>query len=263
MSNKNLNSFKTKELEISILNEVEKNNKDIIKHNFNDEIVWIKRPRQTNSNIFHKMAYNMTKIKGLMPVEKKSKEQTLIHEVSKIQRLYEKGIKVPEVLGCNNNIFVLEDTGVTIKSYLRNKELNRNIFESKIKETLQLLINMHLKNEYHAGPQVKNYTIKNGIVYAIDFEDSFDSRFSLEDIQFRDFFLFLFSLTELKKDIDYKEIVDIYMRETKKIGIDKELKSIALKLNFLTKIVENRFLHNLFFDDVINTYKLIKTLQKL
>lgn len=53
------------------------------------------------------------------------------------------------------------------------------------------------------------------------------------------------------------------MKETKKFGIDKELKSIALKLNFLIKIVENRFLHNLFFDDVINTYKLIKTLQKL
>lgn len=199
MSNKDFNFFKTKELEISILNEIEKNNNDIIKHNFNNEIVWIKRPRKTASNIFHQMAYNITKIKGLMPVEKKSKEQTLVHEVSKIQRLHKKGIKVPEVLGSNNNVFVLEDTGITIKSYLKNKELNRNIFESKLKETLKVLIEMHLKDEYHAGPQVKNYTIKNGIVYAIDFEDSFDSRFSLTDIQFRDFFLFLFSLTELKK----------------------------------------------------------------
>ncbi len=260
---KTINFFVTKELEESVLNKIKVNNKEIIKHTYNDETVWIKRPRATKSNIFHKMAYSLTNIKGLMPVESKTKEQTLIHEVSKLQRLKEKRINVPKVLGCNSEVFVLEDNGITIKSFLRNKELEKTVFENRLKDTLNLLIKIHNNDEYHGGPQVKNYTFKNGVVSAIDFEDSFDKSFKLEDIQFRDFFLFLFSLTELKKDIDYKEIIDIYMKETKKEGIDKELKSIALKLRFLTKIIENKLFYNLFFDDVINTYKLVKTLQKL
>ena len=253
--------FNTIELE-NIVEDVIKNNKqDVIQAKFDNNIIWIKRPRESKSNLLHKLSYSITKIKGLMPVESKTKDEALYKEVSKLKRLKEKNINVPKVLACREDLFVLEDTGTTIKSYLKSDSINSETLESTLEKTVKTLSLIHNNNEYHAGPQIKNYTIKNDIISAIDFEDSFNENINLKDIQFRDFFLFLVSLTELNKEVNYKEIINIYQKETNNPTVDKELKDIALKLNFLIKIVENKFLNKLFSKDVINNYNLFKTLQ--
>jgi tRNA A-37 threonylcarbamoyl transferase component Bud32 len=257
--------FKNKKLEKKVLETVSTNKGEVIKLDYKKgkKRVWIKRGRESKSNLLHKSAYFITRIKGLMPVEAKTKEKALKHEVEKLQKLRELGIRVPKVLGCKDDYFVLEDTGITLKEYLKNPDIDSETLHKTLMKCVKLLAKIHNASFYHAGPQIKNYTIKNNKIYAIDFEDSFDDKYDLKELQFRDFFLFLVSLTEVNKEIDYRKIIEVYKRKTNNQTIDQELKSIALKLNFLVKLVEFKPLQKYLDDDVMYNYKLFKILQEL
>lgn len=242
---------------------IKENSTAVIQVEHEGKFYWIKRPREVSSNKFQKFAYNLTKIRGLIPVVEKTEKEVLFFEVSKLKQLKEKGINVPTVAGFQENYFVLEDTGKDVRSILRDKNTTLDEVEEILKKCVSLLAHIHKLNLYHAGAQVKNFTYKEGKVSVIDFEDSFDENASLKDIQFRDFFLFLVSLTDTWHEIDYKEIIDIYKNKTGNTTIDKELKKIAKRLNFLVRLVEFKPLYKHFSDDVLSNYKLIKTLQQL
>ncbi|PLY06076.1 MAG: hypothetical protein C0625_10620 [Arcobacter sp.] len=263
MIEKDFYFFNDSILEEKILTILKENQSNVLIVDYKDDYVWLKRPRESKSTFLHKLFYNTTRIRGLMPVEDKNKQETLYHEVTKLKRLKGKGINVPEVLGCREDFFVLENTGKCLKNYLKEPFITDTFLENTLESCVDVLSSMHNSSEYHAGPQIKNYTLKEDTVSAIDFEDSFSKNIKLEDIQFRDFFLFLVSLTELNKEINYKEIINIYKKNTKNETIDKELKNIALNINFLTKIVEIEFLNKRFSKDVLNNYTLFKTLQQL
>lgn len=263
MYDTNVEFYLDKELEQRIEEQLKEGDCEVLKLLYKDDFVWIKQARETKSNNFHKFAYSITKIRGMMPVEDKTKEQTLYYEVSKIKRLKQKGIKVPSIIGCNKKLFALEDTGKDVRSYLSNKEIPIKEVESTIEKCTNILSVMHNADEYHGGPQVKNYTVKDGIISAIDFEDSFSKNVNLKDIKYRDFFLFLVSLAELRREVNYKEVIEIYKKNTNNLTIDKELKKVAWNLNFLVKIVEIEFLKKKFSKDVIYNYNLIKALQQL
>ncbi|XOB61116.1 hypothetical protein ACMC56_10920 [Campylobacterota bacterium DY0563] len=263
MFNKDIYFFKSKELEEKILNIIE-NNKEFILHIEHDnKFYWLKRSSKSDSSLIHKLIYKTTKAKGLMPVVPSEKESVLYHEVTKLQRLKKKNINVPEVVACQKDFLVLEDKGVNLRKYIRHTQLETSKVEELIKKTVNVLAQIHNANEYHAGSQIKNYTLQDDLISAIDFEDKFSNDISLHDIQFRDFFLFLVSLSDLKKELDYKEIINIYKKLTKNETIDKELKVVANKFNFLAKIIETKFIYNKVSKDVINNYKLIRTLQEL
>jgi len=264
MTSNNLYFFKDEVLEKRIIEIVNENPKPVLIVDYNDDYVWLKRPKETNSNLFHKIFYFITRIKALAPVSYKTKEEALAFEVTKLQRLKGLGVNVPEVLGCRKDYFVLENTGKCLKNYLKESHISDDLLESILEKCVNVLSDIHNASEYHAGSQIKNYTLsEEGIVSAIDFEDSFSEKNNLEDLQFRDFFLFLFSLTKLKRDINYKKLINLYKKNTKKETINQKLKKIAQNMNFLTKIVEIEFIKKKASNDVIYSYNLIKILQQL
>lgn len=263
MHNRNIEFYFDKQLESSIYDLIKEKKSKVLKIDHGDSFVWLKRSRATKSNLLLKVMSSICDIKGLMSVESKTKEEALCYEVSKLQYFKRSGIPVPEVIGCNKEFFALENTGRNIRSYLRDENVSNIESENTIEKCLNILSSMHNMGEYHAGSQVKNYTIKDDTVSAIDFEDSFSNSMNINDIQYRDIFLFLVSLTDLKREINYKEIIDIYKSNTNNKTIDQELKKSAWKLNFLTKIIEINAINNRVGNDAIYSYNLIKGLQKL
>ena len=263
MHGRNAQFYFDKELESKAQDLLKENKSDVFKLTHDNNSVWLKNSRETKSHLPLKITSSIFNIKGLIPVEYKTKKESLCYEVSKLQALKKGGIPVPSVIGCNEQFFILEDTGKNIRSYLKDKNISDVESENTIEKCLNILSSIHNMGNYHAGSQVKNYTIKDNIVTAIDFEDSFPSSVSINDIQYRDIFLFLVSLTGLRRDIDYKEIIEIYKRNTNNKTIDQELKQAAWKLNFLIKIVELDSIYNRASQDTLCSYNLIKGLQQL
>lgn len=263
MHDRNIEFYFDKQLESRIQDLLKEKQSKVFKLDHGDSFVWLKKSRATKSNLLLKVVSSVCNIKGLMSVESKTKEEALCYEVSKLQSFKKSGIPVPEVVGCNKEFFVLENTGRNIRSYLRDENVSDIESENTIEKCLNILSSIHNMGDYHAGSQVKNYTIKDDIVTAIDFEDSFSSSININNIQYRDIFLFLVSLADLKREINYKEIIDIYKSNTNNKTIDQELKKAAWKLNFLTKMIEVNAINRRVGNDAIYSYNLIKDLQKL
>lgn len=202
------------------------------------EKVWIKRSEQTHSNALHRLIYAITRLKVLMPVENKSASQSLQFEAQKLQFLASKGIPVPEVVGYDHQFLYLADSGVDVRHYIEHDISSEAEKEKVILGALKVLCSIHDAGSYHAGAQIKNYTIANGVISAIDFEDSFSDKYRLEDVQFRDFFLFLFSLAPLNSNQIYQEVIDYYLAQTGNKDVKVRLKNIAKKTTPLLKLLK-------------------------
>ncbi|CAG9001168.1 MAG: hypothetical protein CENE_03185 [Candidatus Celerinatantimonas neptuna] len=236
--------------------------KKIDRLQFDDHLIWIKRSEATRSNIFHKMFYRLSRLKVLIPVEHKTAHQSLEFEVSKLKSLAAIDVPVPRVVGHDTQFLFLKDTGTDLRQYLKNNELSQTHKEKTIIQALMVLCQIHNSGNYHAGAQIKNYTISEQGISAIDFEDSFANCYSLEDIQFRDFFLFLFSLTTISNDVIYQEAIDVYLSKTGNENIKVRLKKIARTTIPLLKTIEflsnSKHLH--LGHDVMGAYTLLSFL---
>lgn|GEM_PF-773222 len=264
LKNKIEDFFKTKDLKKAISKAIENDKtSEVFKFELDEKSYWIKRARPSDSSFFHRVFYSLFKMKGMMPAQKKTKEETVYFEVNKLIYFKSLNIPVPEVVACNKEFFVIEDSGTTIRDYVKKTNLTDTQLNEVLGKTVQLIATIHNKSQYHGGSQIRNYTIKDGMIFAIDFEDSFSDKHELKQLQYRDFFLFLVSLSELKREIDYSKIINIYKELTNNTTIDKELKTIALRLNFLVKLIEFKPLRKYLSKDVIYNYNLVKALQNL
>lgn len=236
--------------------------KKIDRLQFDNHLIWIKCAEATHSNIFHKSFYRLTGLKILMPVERKTAHESLEYEVNKIKLLASVGVPVPHVVGHDTQFLFLEDTGTDLRQYLKDDALSQSDREQTIIQALMVLCQIHRSGNYHAGAQIKNYTISENGISAIDFEDSFASKYALDDIQFRDFFLFLFSLTSISNDAIYQEAIDVYLSKTGNENIKTRLKKIARSTIPLLKTVEflsgSKHLH--LGHDVMGAYALLSFL---
>ena len=73
------------------------------------------------------------------------------------------------------------------------------------------LAKLHNLKAFHGSSQIKNFTYEEGQISFIDFEESFTQEVDIEELQFRDLFLFLLSLSRLDREFDYeKTLTQIY-----------------------------------------------------
>ena len=234
---------------------------EVFSLDYNGKKLWVKKARKTGSNLLHRFVYSLTKNPILTPVEKKNAKSALQHESSKIQKLSDLGMHVPDVIAIGQEYFVIEDCGPTIFSLLKNKlvENPQHVLEKAITE----LAKLHTQNKYHGGSQIKNLTYKDGIVYFIDFEESFTDTAVLKDLQFRDLFLFLYSISRAGLEIDYSKLLQIYMEITNDRTLTKQFQKLIASVSFLMTLLENRFIWNIVDRDTKSVYKLFKQLQVL
>jgi len=223
--------------------------------------VWVKRARKTGSNLLHKIAYMITKNPIVVPVDNKSPQEALKFESTKLKRLYELSIPVPKVITTNNEYFILEDRGSTV--YHRIKKNLEDNPEQILEKIIIELSNLHNINEFHGGSQIKNFTYKNDKIYFIDFEESFSRNIDIEELQFRDLFLFLFSISKLNIEINYENLIRKYIDLTKKKDVIEKFHTLASNVNLLMKLVENKTIWNLIDRDTKSIYRLLAQLNNI
>jgi tRNA A-37 threonylcarbamoyl transferase component Bud32 len=223
--------------------------------------VWVKRARKTGSNLLHKIAYMLTKNPIVIPVENKTPQEALQFESSKLQLLHKLSIPVPKVIEITDNYFILEDRGPTI-----HRLISKGFFSNPsevLEQTIIQLALLHNMDQFHGGSQIKNFTYTDEQIYFIDFEESFNKAIDIKELQFRDLFLFLFSISKLNIEIDYENLIKKYIDLTKKKDVIEKFHTLTSKVNFLMKLVENKTIWNLIDRDTKSVYRLLTQLKNI
>jgi tRNA A-37 threonylcarbamoyl transferase component Bud32 len=228
---------------------------------YEEEKFWVKRARKTGSNLLHKFAFFLSKNPIVTPVETKTDKESLKFESSKLQRLYALSIAVPKVIDRNEKYFIIEDCGQTVKHLIKNDP--ENYLVKLLDKIVTQLATLHNLGEFHGGSQIKNFTYKNGKVYFIDFEESFNRDIDIKELQFRDLFLFLFSLSKLNTEINYESLLRKYITLTKNRNVIEKFHTLTSKVSFLMKLVENKIVWSLIDSDTKSIYRLLQDLKKI
>lgn len=245
----------------SIINkEIQKNPKiEIFNIIFNSKKLWVKRARKTGSNLFHKLIYKLTKNPLLVPVQDKNPKDSIKYEADKLARLYELNISVPQLIDKKDNYFIIEDCGSTVAHLFYHDQIEDQM--ELCKKVIVQLATLHNMKEFHGGSQIKNFTYRDEKIYFIDFEESFDSSIDIGELQFRDLFLFLFSIQKMNIDADHHLLIEHYNKLTKKTDTIKKLHSLVEKVSGLMKILENKYVWKMVDKDTKSVYRLFKKLK--
>lgn len=207
---------------------------------YNDKKYWVKIIRPSKSNLLHRLVYNLTKNPLLLPVENKSAHETMVNEILRIKELKKKGFSVPKVAGFTRDFFVLKDKGDSVYELLTHQNYhNTHGLLLKCIEELSLI---HVLDMYHGAAQIKNFIIKKDSVILIDFEESFDSSIPLKEIQYRDLFLFLFSISRLQIDVNYIALIEHYVAQTHNTNFQKRLINLSKKLLPIVHILQKKYI---------------------
>ncbi len=242
-----------------------KNSSEIIPIIYKDKKYWIKKARATFSSKLHKFYYSFFPFEVLLPVKNKTAKEAMFYETSKIEKFKEYGVNTPQVVFKNEEFFVLEDCGKTVNSYIRKKDISKEKMYYFIDKLLMELSKIHNHNDYHGGAQARNFTYKDGEIFTIDLEDSFEKNIDLKLLQFRDFLLLLLSLTKTRASfqLDYRYIIDKYISLTNNNDFKNRLKKLANKISFLIFLSDIKLINRLLGRDVKSFFKLFKLLKNL
>lgn len=256
-------TFKDKSFETLVFQENKTNSAEVFSYTYNEKKYWVKKARATSSNSLHKFFYKLFSFDFLLPVKEKNAIEAMLFETDKLINFNNHGIKAANVVGRNNVFFVLEDSGTNVYHYLKRKEVDEKEKAQLLNETVKLLAKIHNNDFYHGGAQIRNFTHRNGEVYTIDLEDSFDSRIDLKTLQFRDLLLFLLSLLKLKNRFvfDFNEVIYCYMDLTENRDFIDRLQKVSRKLSFLIPVFKP--LKNVVAKDVNNFVELLEILKNL
>jgi tRNA A-37 threonylcarbamoyl transferase component Bud32 len=244
------------------------NSDEIFSFEFENQKYWLKKARKTNPNKIQKFFYKFFPFELLIPSLSKTACEALEYETSKLEKFKKLGINTPIVAYKCDDFFVLEDCGRTIHSLIR-KSVSQEDLYNYIELMLVELSKIHNCELYHGGSQTRNFTYKDGKIYIIDLEESFDSSIDIETLKFRDFLLFLLSFVKMKKlsfEIDYIYIIDRYKELTNNNnnnGIIEKLRKISKKISFFIWLSEISFIKTRLGSDVKNFFKFFKLLNSL
>ncbi|WP_457606765.1 RIO1 family regulatory kinase/ATPase domain-containing protein [Nitratifractor sp.] len=226
------------------------------------ERLWLKRARPTGSNLLHHLAWRATRLPLLLPAATQSPAEALRHESGKLRRLESRGVSVPAVLLVTEEFFVMEESGPSLRSLLREDALEKKADEI-YRELFETLGRLHALGEYHGGSQLRNFTWKEGRIHFIDFEENFPEETPLESLQFRDLFLLLFSLAKDRHPIDYRRMVSHYSEASGNDWAADRLREFASGMPTLERIVSFPPVWNVLDKDSKATYRLIQELKEL
>lgn len=161
------------------------------------------------------------------------------HEALKLMSLKKYDLNVPRVFFSCSNFFILEDCGERLKDFLKKPEVYNKI--NFLKEAISLIANLHNLGFAHGGSQIRNFTIDNGNIFMIDFEEVIPEKYTL-DIQVRDVLIFLISLNNLKiKKEEYYILLKEYDKVSNNQYVYIKVLNIISKIKFLTKLYKSGF----------------------
>ncbi len=251
--------------ETFVIQENSKNSNEIIPIFYENKKYWIKKARATTSSKLHKFCYIFFPFEILLPVKNKTSKEAILYETSKIEKLKKYKVNTPQIVFKNEDFFILEDCGKTINSYIRKKEITKEKMYYFIDKLIIELSKIHNNNDFHGGAQARNFTYKDGKVFVIDLEDSFESNVDLKLLQFRDLLLLLSSFTKTKAnfELDYKYIIDKYISLTNNYNFKNRLKKLASKISFLIFLSNIKFVNNFLGKDVKSFFKLFNFFKNL
>lgn len=89
-------------------------------------------------------------------------------EADRLRKLKAQGLNVPTVYKETERYIVMEHCGESVAHLLKHTAND----EERLYAVIDSLITLHLAGQWHGGAQMRNLTIKNGIIYRIDFEES-------------------------------------------------------------------------------------------
>ncbi len=258
-------SFKNKEYEKTLKETFKNTNSEIFSSAYENKKVWVKKARATYSSKLHYFYYKIFPFEILLPVQNKSSEETVFFETNKLIKFKKLGIKTPEVIGRNEDFFVLEDCGKNVNSYIRKRDIKKDKMYYFIDKLIIQLANIHNNNEFHGGAQARNFTYKDGEIFVIDLEDSFKKDTDLKLLQFRDLVLFLLSLTKTRAsyELDFKYIINKYIKLSKNDDFIQKLNTMAKKISYLIYISELKFINKILGRDLKIFFKFFKILNEL
>lgn len=246
--------------------EVLLNKKEIFSFNFEGKKYWLKKARATKINKIQKFFYNIFSFELLIPSLEKTPKDALVFETRKIEKFKKLGINVPNIVYKDEHFFVLEDGGKTIYSILRDKNIKENNFYFYIDLVLKELVKIHSFGFFHGGSQLRNFTFKEGKVFVIDFEESFDNNIDIKTLQYRDFLLFLLAFLKIKGlsfRIDYQKIINRYLEISKNYEIKDNLLNFSRKLQLFLWLYKKEFIRKRVGSDVKYFFELIEILNKM
>lgn len=254
-----------KSLEELAKDEYQINTHEIFSIVYNGEKYWVKKARPTRSTFWHRLFYALFSFDVLIPSENKSGQETILHETSKLNLFRNKGIHTPFVMYQCDDFFILEDCGETLNTLTRNKSITKEQMYYYLDKLLFELAEIHNQNLFHGGAQTRNFTYKNNHVYAIDLEESFDSRIDISVLQFRDLLLLLLSFVKIKAsfELDYKYIIQKYISLTHNEAMIDKLKKLANKISFLIYLSDKPWIRKFLGSDAKGFFTLFKILKAL
>lgn len=238
---------------------------EVVPFFFEDKKFWLKKARDTKAKLIQKFFYIIAPFELLIPPQKKNKQEALKYEVSKLENLYKLGVNVPKVIYSCSEYFVLEDSGKSVYSYLKEQKVSQKEFWNFTDMMLKELAKIHNNNFFHGGSQLRNFTYKDEKVYVIDFEESFNKN-SLESLQYRDLLLFLLSFIKLKNldfQVDYSYIINSYIALTNNKNFLTKLKNLAKNLRFFIYLCEIGFIKKRVGSDVLHFIEFIKKVNEI
>ena len=244
--------------------EVLLNDSEIFSIDFENKKYWLKKARPTKPNKIQKFFYKFFPFELLIPSSAKNAFETLEYETQKLQKFKALGINTANIAYKCDDFFVLEDCGRTMHSLMR-KNISEEAFYEYVDLILEELSKIHKNGLFHGGAQTRNFTYKDGAIFVIDLEESFDSSISVETLQFRDFLLFLLSFLKIKSNfqINYEYIINKYMSLTGNSKTKERLNKMANKISILIYLSEMRIFQNMLGSDVKSFFKLFKILKTL
>lgn len=246
--------------------EVLLNKKEIFSFDFEGKKYWLKKARATKISKIQKFFYNIFSFELLIPSLEKTPKDALVFETTKIEKFKKLGINVPNIVYKSEDFFVLEDCGKTIYSILRDENIEEKNFYFYIDLVLKELAKMHSIGFFHGGSQLRNFTFKDGKVFVIDFEESFDENIDVRSLQYRDFLLFLLSFLKIKElsfKIDYEKIINRYLEISKNYEIKDKLLNFSSKLRFFLYLYKKEFIRKRVGSDVKYFFELIEILNNM
>lgn len=89
-------------------------------------------------------------------------------EAERLRTLKNVGLHVPSVYTETAQYMVMEHCGESIAHVLKHTPHNTK----RLYQIIDSLIALHLAGQWHGGAQMRNLTIKNNIIYRIDFEEN-------------------------------------------------------------------------------------------
>lgn len=223
-------------------------------HYVDGERVYVKK-RRPNKNpvgwIAQKLLYGITGNLLAMPPSRPEGDNVAF-ESGVLRRLAEQGVRVPRVLHVDKDYFVMSDAGPTLEIALRQEPEKAGEYIAKAVRELR---RFHDLGFAHGGAQIKNITIKDGVIHFIDFEENIPSE-HLEQFQIRDLFLLLLSLQRHGHDPDLAAICGLYDPDGESRILDKA--RAALRSLRIVRLLDSRLFSRLSMRDVRSLNQLIR-----